>query len=317
MQFIKYNIHAIYPKKIIRFMKKFFLYLELGFFTFFIVVFFLSSHEKKSPTMTKAIINGESMESTISPIASISAVPSISVFPTVTPMPQDFCLHIPVLLYHHIQPLEVARERGQLSLTVDTTVFDQQMQYLSTHGYTTISADELAVALHNNTYLPEKTVVITLDDGYLDNYTDAFPIAKKYHIILNLMVPTGLLGTHPATNYYFTWEQLNEMVASGFVYAGDHTVTHYPVGMGTTEKAQFEIITAKKQLEQNLGKPIEIFTYPYGSGQDVQWLAELLQKDGFAGAFSTIGGTIQCKSFIMSLHRNHVGSAYFPEFGIY
>jgi peptidoglycan/xylan/chitin deacetylase (PgdA/CDA1 family) len=311
--------------KTVTMVKKSLPYFGLGLLTFFTVVCFLVSFktpvshvQQQKLVLTDAIINSNIMESTISAVASISAVPATpSASPTVTPIPADFCLNIPVLLYHHVQPLGIAQDRGQLSLTVDTTVFDQQMQYLATHGYKTISAEELVSALHNHIYLPAKDVVVTLDDGYEDNYTDAFPIAKKYHVILNLMVPTGLLGTHPATNYYYTWDELHEMVNSGLVYAYDHTVTHYPVGLGTADQDQPEIMNAKQQLEQHLGKPVDIFTYPYGSGQDIAWLQELLQKDGFAGGFSTLGGTLQCNSFIMSLHRNHVGSAYFPDFGIY
>lgn len=248
-------------------------------------------------------------------IASGPATPLIS--PSATPS-ADFCLNVSVLMYHHVQPMTIAEPRGQSGLTVDTSVFDQQMQYLVTHGYKTISAEELVVAIHNHTYIPPTDIVITLDDGYEDNYTDAFAVAKKYKVILNLMVPTGLLDTHPANtdNYYFSWPQLKEMVDSGLVNAYDHSWSHYPMGTGEMTKNQFEILTPKQQLEQNLGKPVDVFTYPYGSGQDMPWIMDLLQKDGFIGAFSTIDGTTQCESYIMSLHRTRVGSAYFPDFGI-
>ncbi|HSW97447.1 MAG TPA: polysaccharide deacetylase family protein [Candidatus Saccharimonadales bacterium] len=338
-------------------LKKLFPYAGLGLFTFFTVVLvlpspaFLAEHTVKQQLLTNAIINAQDLEDNEA-IASLSATPTpqlteiasdeAGIIPTITETPQatstpsintdetatvsadkqvspaDFCLNVPVLMYHHVQPMPIAESRGQSSLTVDTTVFDQQMQYLVTHGYKTISAEDLVLAIRNHTYIPPTDVVITLDDGYEDNYTDAFAVAKKYKVILNMMIPTGLLNNHPENtdNYYLSWTELKEMVDSGLVNAYDHSWSHYPMGTGDFSKNQFEILTPKQQLEQNLGKTVDIFTYPYGSGQDMPWVMDLLQKDGFIGAFSTIGGSDQCESFIMSLHRYHVGSSYFPDFGI-
>ncbi|HSW87695.1 MAG TPA: polysaccharide deacetylase family protein [Candidatus Saccharimonadales bacterium] len=340
------GLHKMKPKRYLKklhHLKKLLPYAGLGLFTFFTVVLvlpspaFLAEHTAKPQLLTNAIINAQDLEDSAA-IASLSAntpTPTIKETPAATPTPvvntdetatisanqqasPDFCLNVPVLMYHHVQPMTIAEPRGQGSLTVDTGVFDQQMQYLVTHGYKTISAEDLVLAIRNHTYLPPTDVVITLDDGYEDNYTDAFAVAKKYKVILNMMVPTGLLNNHPENtdNYYFSWQELKEMVDSGLVNAYDHSWSHYPMGTGDFTKNQFEIMTPKQQLEENLGKPVDIFTYPYGSGQDMPWVMDLLQKDGFIGAFSTIGGSDQCESFIMSLHRYHVGSSYFPDFGI-
>lgn len=320
-------------KKKFKHLKKILIYTGLGLFTFSTVVLvlpspaFLAENMVKQDVLTNAIVNGQS----VTDIATPSATPTVSthsasiITPTMTPketMPAttsaDFCLNVPVLMYHHVQPMPIAAPRGQSSLTVDTSVFDQQMHYLITHGYKTISAEELVLAIRNHIYIPPTDIVVTLDDGYADNYTDAFAVAKKYNVILNMMIPTGLLNTHPINtdNYYLSWQQLKEMVDSGLVNAYDHSWSHYPMGTGDIIKNQFEILTPKQQLEQNLGKPVDIFTYPYGSGEDMPWVMDLLQKDGFIGAFSTIDGTKQCESYIMSLHRTRVGSAYFPDFGI-
>lgn len=175
---------------------------------------FLTKQTSTKPQiLTNVIINGEEFQNTsvlstfsatsvatpspmLTPISSISSeplatptVPLESITPEANPPAvdtqsmatplADFCLNVPVLMYHHVQPYTIAEQRGQGSLTVDTTVFDQQMQYLITHGYKTISAEDLVLALRNHTYLPPSDVVVTIDDGYLDNYTDAFPIAKK------------------------------------------------------------------------------------------------------------------------------------------
>lgn len=242
--------------------------------------------------------------------------PTATPSPTLTPTPEipaGFCLYAPVIMYHHVQPMAEATAKGQGSLSVDPGFFDQQMAYVASAGYRTISAEELVNALRSHTQLG-KVMVITLDDGYLDNYTYAFQILKKYNLVGNIFVATGLLGgTGP--NTYFTWDQLKEMVGSGHIFAYDHTWSHYPTGSGNAQKDQYEIMTAKSQLESNLGGQQHIFAYPYGSGENNGSLTRLLASDGFTGAFSTLGGSYQCESYLYALRRVHIGNASLPSYG--
>lgn len=240
--------------------------------------------------------------------------PTPSPTPIPTPTPAGYCLLVPVLFYHHIQPWADALTRGQTSLTVDPSVFDGQMAYLVSRGYTSITAEQLVNALRTHTGLAPRSVVITFDDGYEDNFTNAFPILQKYHLLGNIMVATGLLGGQ-GNNTYFSWGELKQMVGNGTISAYDHTWSHYSTGTGNPTKDQYEIMTAKSQLESNLGKPVDIFTYPYGSGQTNASLIVLLQRDGFVGAFSTIGGSLQCDSYIFTLRRTRIGNVPLSSYG--
>lgn len=241
--------------------------------------------------------------------------------PTPTPTPSNgnpgtgYCLYVPVLMYHHVQPEAVAVQRGQTSLTVDPAFFDQQMNYIATHGYTTITAEQLVMALRNHTGVPPKSIVVTLDDGYQDNFAYAYPIFQKYHLTGNLMVATGLLGG-VGNNTYYTWDELKQMVGSGLIYTTDHTWSHYPMGSSTVEKDQSEVLTAKQQLESELGKPQTVFTYPYGTGYNNPRVTQELQQDGFMGAYSTVGGAWQCDSYIFALRRIHIGNAPLSSYGL-
>lgn len=254
----------------------------------------------------------------------ISTRPLISFFvptPTPTPFPSPvytgYCLNVPVLMYHHTAPWEIAKTRGFTSLDVDNGMFDQQMSYLASHGYTSIFAEDLVNALKNHTSLPQKSIVISLDDGYDDVYAYAFPVAKKYHIKLTLFIPTGLLGNVSPTNSYYTWAQVKEMLGSGLVSVGNHTWSHFPMGTKGTDKDEYEVSTAQKELQQYLGKSPITFAYPYGTNAGLARLYPILEQNGILGAFSTWGGTVQCDSFMFSLHRTRVGNAPFPGFGIY
>lgn len=220
-----------------------------------------------------------------------------------------FCLNVPVIFYHHIEPMEQAKTAGHAQLTVDAVIFDGQMKYLLDQGYRTISAEELVNAIYSHKSLG-KAVVVTIDDGYSDAYTYAFIIAKKYGVILNLMIPTGLLN-NPG---YMSWENLKEMLNSGLATAYDHSWSHYSMPKGDEKKIEMEVMTAKKQLEQNLGKTVKIFTYPYGSSD--KKTVNILQKNGFIAAFSTIPSFYQCEGYIFNLRRNRIGNAPLSAYGL-
>lgn len=221
-----------------------------------------------------------------------------------------FCLNVPVLQYHHIEPREQAEKLGHRNLYVSDMDFENQMKYLLDHSYRFISAEELVQSLVQHRTLPGKNVVVTIDDGYDDNYKYAFPIAKKYGLILNLMIPTGLIE-NPG---YLTWANLKEMVSSGLVRVYNHTWSHYSLTNGDKAKIQMEILTAKTQLEEQLGKPVTIVAYPYGSFN--QQVIEVLQNNGFRGGFSTVHSFWQCDTLIFTLHRNHIGNGSLSLYGL-
>lgn len=222
----------------------------------------------------------------------------------------DFCLNAPVLFYHHIEPYEIAKAAWHEQFTVDSAIFDAQMAYLSQKGYHSITAEELALAVLSGSPLPQKAIVLTFDDGYADFYKYAYPILNKYGMKGNLMISTGLLENPN----YLTWAQLKEMQTSGNIFAYNHTWSHASLTKSSREKVEYEVQTAKKQLEDNLGKPQKIFTYPYGNydSQSESYLA----KSGFIAAFSTNPGTLQCKSYAMSLHRTRIGNSPLSTYGL-
>lgn len=246
------------------------------------------------------------------PSPSFTPTPSPSLTPTPTPAPTytGFCLNIPVLMYHHIQPLAEAKKIGNGQLTVDVGMFDKQMHYLVSGGYNAISADQLVQALVTKRRLSPKSIVITIDDGYSDMFTYAYPVLQKYNLKASLMIPTGLIDNQG----YLSWTQLKQMIDSGLVSAYDHTWSHNSLPADSTEKAQYEILTAKKQLEDHLGKSQNIFAYPYGSENN--FVINLLKSDGFIAAFSIIPGITQCDSFIMTLHRTRIGNSPLSTYGI-
>jgi peptidoglycan/xylan/chitin deacetylase (PgdA/CDA1 family) len=239
------------------------------------------------------------------------STPTPTQVPTPTPVPLvGYCLNVPVLMYHHIQPNAEAQSKGQTSLSVDNGQFDLQMGYLVSKGYSFLSADQLINALLGHAGLPGKSVVVTMDDGYSDIYSYAYPVLQKYHIVANAAIITGLVGG----SSYLSWGQIEEMSHSGLVNMLNHTWSHYAISHGTTDKVNFEIATAKQQLQDHTGQNIDTFVYPFGAINSSAIAA--LQQNGVRGAFSEIWGHWQCDSFIMALHRTRVGNAQLSYYGL-
>lgn len=221
----------------------------------------------------------------------------------------DYCLDVPVLMYHHVQPMKMANLLGHGVLTADSELFDEQIHYLKENGYTALAAQDLADALRNRTQLPEKSIIITIDDGYDDNYTYAFMTAKKYQFIMNFMIPTGLIDT-PG---YMKWEHLSEMNQNPYAKIYNHTTGHTALGLITKDQIITEVTQANSDLHANLGLKNDIVTYPYGSYDDEAM--NTLKELNMTAAFTTDHGRLHCLSTIMRLPRIRIGNAPMSEYG--
>lgn len=257
----------------------------------------------------------------VSSIATIAATPAIatvsatSISPSPTPdivasgSAQDYCLNVPIIMYHHVEPMAIATQLGHAPLTEDSHYFEEHISYLVSHHYHLMALEDLVHDILNHKAVPPKSVVITIDDGYIDAYTYAFLMAKKYHAIINFMIPTGLVGQPD----YLTWDHLKEMAASPYVRIYNHTTTHAALGLIDQDQIIKEVTTANKALKTNLGINNDIVVYPYGSYNDLA--IQTLQQLGMIAAVSTDPGTNDCISNIMKLPRVRVGNEPIEDYG--
>lgn len=163
---------------------------------------------------------------------------------------------IPVLNYHQINDTE------KNALTVNTEQFEAQMKYLSENGYTTITPADMLDAWENGTKLPEKPVIITFDDGYLDNYNHAFPILEKYQLKATIFLISDYVNTYPN---YLTWSAVQDMQESGLIDFESHTLSHEELTKAPSlDEAKHQLIGSKQAIEWNLGKQVNFIAYPCG-----------------------------------------------------
>lgn len=210
---------------------------------------------------------------------------------------------VPVLMYHYIRVNPYADDRVGFNLSVTPANFDAQMQYLATHQFHTITLDELEKALVHGAKLPDKPIVITLDDGYRDSYTFAFPILKSHHLRAVNFIITGFVGGPR----YLTWDQINEMEKSGTFTFGSHTVNHISLPAADKSRARQELLQSKSELESHLGHSVYWFAYPYGNVNES--VVRLTAQAGYHGAFGTNHGTYQSSDHMFTLPRIRIGGS--------
>jgi peptidoglycan/xylan/chitin deacetylase (PgdA/CDA1 family) len=145
-------------------------------------------------------------------------------------------------------------------LAVPTAVFDQQMEHLAARRYRTMSFTELRSIQTQPGPLPADAIVLTFDDGYVDFYTNAYPILKKYNLKATVYVITKFIGRQG----YIDWDMIREMQNSGLITIGSHTTMHNNLPSLSLSTLSADLRTSKAELEEKLGVPVEDFCYPSG-----------------------------------------------------
>jgi peptidoglycan/xylan/chitin deacetylase (PgdA/CDA1 family) len=204
--------------------------------------------------------------------------------------------HPRILMYHMISAAQPGHQfRG---LRVAPEMFEQQLKWLSEQGWTFVKMSQFR---DHYAALPRKSVALTFDDGFLDNYTTAFPLLKKYDAVATLYL---VINRHDNE-----WEsrkkahhnrgeilrepklsdqQVQEMVDSGVFELGGHTIHHVNLATENASTRVWEITECRQLLQQQFGVAVHSFAYPFGifEQQDV----EIVKAAGFDTAVTVVEG---------------------------
>jgi len=193
-------------------------------------------------------------------------------------------LLVPIFLYHHVSNLP-ARNYLDYGLTVTTTNFNYQLDWLQEQGYHSITQTELFDALYYGKVLPTHPMILTFDDGYEDVYTDALPALLAKHFRGVFYIITGMIGGN-----YMTWPQVRKLAQDG-MQVSSHTIHHVNIGQPPTwTTTQKELLASKQTLEAQLKQPVQFFCYPTGEPfhhdpvYEQQIVLADLFKDGYVAA---------------------------------
>lgn len=169
--------------------------------------------------------------------------------------------YIPILMYHKIKD-QVENTEDDQSMSVSTANFEAQLKALLEAGYTPINFKQLKDYLEGKVGLPKKPILITADDGYLCNYTKAYPILKKYNAQATFFVTSLYVGI-TNENEHFSWEQAKEMEASGLIDIQSHTHGHTLMNELDKTDVSYEIQKSFGDIEKYLGeRDVKVLAYP-------------------------------------------------------
>jgi peptidoglycan/xylan/chitin deacetylase (PgdA/CDA1 family) len=209
-------------------------------------------------------------------------------------------------MYHYVSVPPPDADKYRLDLSVTPANFEAQMEYLAVEGYHPVRLAVLADHLLGGPPLPSKPIVITFDDGYADNYENAFPILRSYKFPATFFVITQFIEERRPG--YMTWDQLEDMAIEG-MDIGSHSINH-PDLRGKSRAVQVsEIAGSKVMIESRIGTPVESFSYPAGKF-DARTI-EVLRDSGYLTAVTADAqGTRHTTEGIYELRRIRVRGSY-------
>lgn len=182
-------------------------------------------------------------------------------------------VEVPILLYHRI------RSQGNTRYILPVSEFRAQVKALHQAGYQSVTISQVAQVMRAGGVLPEKPVVITFDDGYLDIYENAFPILEEYGFTAVVYIITGTVGTDLSYGYMQA-EELKELVKAGWEI-GSHSVSHTNLAESRLG-IRAELRDSKQTLEDLLEIKILSFSYPYAITND--WIKKRVEEYGYTSA---------------------------------
>jgi peptidoglycan/xylan/chitin deacetylase (PgdA/CDA1 family) len=212
---------------------------------------------------------------------------------------------VPILMYHYISKPPADADVYRLDLSVTPENFEAQLAWLRSQGYQTIKLSDLVYHLTLGWPLPDKPVILTFDDGYRDNYTQAFPLLRKYGY-----VGTFFLVTKPIDDgdpAYLTWDMVKKMHRAGMDLE-PHGYRHYDLRDRDVDFLVYEIVGAKEAIEAHTGETTRFFSYPSGSYDD-QTVA-VLKSAYFWAAVTTAQGATHTSDGLFELTRIRMRGRY-------
>jgi len=223
----------------------------------------------------------------------------------------DFVASTAILAYHTIAPLTGKETAEQKRYKVSPDVLEKQFIYLKEKGYTVIPLDDLVTFLETGSpILPEKSIVLTFDDGLDSQYENAVPLLQKYEYPATFFVYTLTVGK----NKFMTWDQVKEVMDKG-ITIGSHTKTHaFLTKTEDKEVLMDELAGSKKIIEESIGRSVDFLAYPfYMQNEHVQ---DFVKRAGYRSALAGWKKETPSTETLFALKRNEVTNdmKMFPSF---
>ena len=194
---------------------------------------------------------------------------------------------IPALMYHSISEVPAG---WPADLCVAPGVFEEHLQYLKAQGYNVVTAPQAVILLKSRQNVMN-TVIVTFDDGYENNYTEAFPLLKKYGFRGNFYIVGNDVGkekNQDGMKKYMSFAQIKEMHDQG-MEIGSHSMSHDPLTSIKPELLPWEIYQPLNLFYQKMNFWISGIAFPNGAFNDAI-IAEIRKYFKYEYGFSGQAG---------------------------
>lgn len=223
--------------------------------------------------------------------------------PAVVPLPiqpdgEVRTAHVPILMYHYLSDPPANADIYRRDLSLSPTRFAEHLDRITRDGYTVIPLYDLVAYLLEGTPLPPKPVVITFDDGYRDNYENAFPLLRERNLPATFFVVMEFINQERPE--YLTWEMVREMAAGGMTFEV-HGVDHTTLRGRSQADLEFQALRSYETLQNLLNLRPRFVSYP--AGEYDQQTIDIFQKAGYWAGLTTIQGATHRSDKLFELHR--------------
>jgi peptidoglycan/xylan/chitin deacetylase (PgdA/CDA1 family) len=194
----------------------------------------------------------------------------------------SFAGYAVILIYHKFD------KNKSPSTSIPIKDFENQMRYLKENNFNVISIEKLVYYLKNKKEIPEKTVVITIDDGYKSTMK-AFKVLKKYNFPFTLFLYMEAVGRYPD---FLTIDQINKLKKYPKITFGNHSYTHlkfakYPSNGDLNSYRVLlkdDIVISETRFKKIFGYKPKYYAFPYGEYNEIY--IDILKKSGYEALFT-------------------------------
>lgn len=214
---------------------------------------------------------------------------------------EEYYIKVPIIMYHSI----LKSQSGDY--IIHPSILEKDLNYIKEKGYSTITMTDLINYVYNNIAIPEKSIIITFDDGHYNNLGYAVPLLEKYDMKAVISIVGNYTDTFSKTdeanmNYgYLRWKDINELIKSGTVEFQNHTYNLHSIGARkgamkkhneTKEHYQTflsdDIQKLQEEFKNNTNYIPNTFTYPFGAISKES--IDIIKQLGFKASLSCAKG---------------------------
>lgn len=210
-------------------------------------------------------------------------------------------VRVPIFMYHYLSDPPPGADIYRVDLSVSPARFGAHLDALRANGYTTISLYQLYAHLTQGVPLPERPVVLTFDDGYRDNYVNAFPQLRDRGMVATFFLNTDFINDGlPA---YLTWDMVREMYAGGMSIEA-HGRNHTSLKDRDVDYLVWQALGNLEAIEQEVGVRPRFISYP--AGQYDQLTIDIFASANYWMGVTTIQGATHTSDRLFELRRVRV-----------